>query len=379
MRLYYTAVNGAEVAQPVPQLSLGGFKSSSPLTNSQFGNLFGDITPVSISNFNQNQYIGLILKNETGADVTGVKFWFGLPEGCYTKLKIAAVDLTDDGQMEHIPNMSSKPLNADFVEATEDGVNSVKAGYIYNEYALEGIAPAGWHVPSKVEFETMVTTLGGFSAASSKLKEAGSNETGFSMKLSGVRGVDGFAGKDLFGELWASTLAVEGENFTMSFVVMNEFTSIQQLSFEKGCYIRLIKDNSVNTGTMTDRDGNVYTTVKIGNQVWMAQSLAVTKLADGTEIPNVTDETEWAALTTKGYCAYDNDISYAIEENINSADLGDLTNEEQIGIWIERELLLDVIETQQATIYAKDPMLENRFIEIILNKLDEISIFLSWD
>jgi uncharacterized protein (TIGR02145 family) len=60
-------------------------------------------------------------------------------------------------------------------------------------------------------------------------------------------------------------------------------------------------------GTVTDIDGNTYQTVKIGNQVWMAENLKVTHCRNGEAIPNVTDGTAWAALSTGAYCNYDND------------------------------------------------------------------------
>ncbi len=58
---------------------------------------------------------------------------------------------------------------------------------------------------------------------------------------------------------------------------------------------------------MVDIDGNVYQTVKIGNQVWMKENLRVTHYRNGDEIPNVQNDSSWINLTTGAYCAYDND------------------------------------------------------------------------
>jgi len=62
-------------------------------------------------------------------------------------------------------------------------------------------------------------------------------------------------------------------------------------------------------GTVTDIDGNIYQTVKIGSQWWMASNLKVTRYRNGDEIPKVSGSTAWAALATGAYCDYGNDAN----------------------------------------------------------------------
>ena len=57
---------------------------------------------------------------------------------------------------------------------------------------------------------------------------------------------------------------------------------------------------------VSDIDGNVYNTVTIGTQVWLAENLKTTKYNDGTAIPNITVDATWAAATTGAYSDYSN-------------------------------------------------------------------------
>lgn len=59
--------------------------------------------------------------------------------------------------------------------------------------------------------------------------------------------------------------------------------------------------------TVTDIDGNIYKTIKIGDQVWMAENLKVTHYRNGEVIPKVTDPGHWRFISTGAYCEYDND------------------------------------------------------------------------
>ncbi|MFM6975934.1 MAG: FISUMP domain-containing protein [Sphingobacteriaceae bacterium] len=60
--------------------------------------------------------------------------------------------------------------------------------------------------------------------------------------------------------------------------------------------------------TVTDVDGNVYHTVKIGTQTWMLENLSVTKLNDGvTPIDNLSNTDSWKNASKAAYCWYNND------------------------------------------------------------------------
>lgn len=76
------------------------------------------------------------------------------------------------------------------------------------------------------------------------------------------------------------------------------------------------------TGTVTDYDGNVYQTVKIGDQWWMKENLNVTHFNNGDVIPKIIednwyeyngrwDEENDRYLNNSAYCYYNDDSSNA--------------------------------------------------------------------
>ena len=56
-------------------------------------------------------------------------------------------------------------------------------------------------------------------------------------------------------------------------------------------------------------DGYSYSAVEIGDQCWFAENLGTTVYADGSAIPEETDNTAWVGLSTGARCDYVNDAS----------------------------------------------------------------------
>ncbi|HXC07239.1 MAG TPA: fibrobacter succinogenes major paralogous domain-containing protein [Bacteroidia bacterium] len=87
---------------------------------------------------------------------------------------------------------------------------------------------------------------------------------------------------------------------TVAFAVF--FLAVTLFLFPAGC--RKEKTAPVPTyemSTLTDRDGNVYKTVKIGNQWWMAEDLKVKTYQNGDSVLYKPTTTEWKD-TLPGYC-----------------------------------------------------------------------------
>jgi len=223
-------------------------------------------------------------------------------------------------------------LNKPMPEIVEPAVvTDVKYGLLYNWYAAtdaRNIAADGWEVPSGYtgsQWNTLIAYLGGAYVAGGKLKETGldywnspntgaTNEVGFNGKGTSIRNADGTWGSDkLFSFLWSITTSASLNAFTCSLLVNSAVMATAGTPYITGCSIRLIKTTTSlthgQTGTYTGNDGKVYRTICIGTQEWLADNLCETKFRNGDTIPEVTDNTAWAALTTGALCAYNNDWS----------------------------------------------------------------------
>jgi uncharacterized protein (TIGR02145 family) len=111
-----------------------------------------------------------------------------------------------------------------------------------------------------------------------------------------------FSCENITGDVGTDITRGSGKHIAWDFGAEHPKTFGEQLQ------IKIIADDKfLETGTVTDIDGNVYQTVKIGEQWWMAENLKVTHYRNGDAIPNVTDNTEWPNLSTGAWCSYNND------------------------------------------------------------------------
>ena len=291
-------------------------------------------------------------------------------------------------------------------------------GALYNWYVVESdkLCPAGWHVPSDIEWSMLENYLGGKEVAGGKMKEAGTahwydpnvgadNSSGFTALPGSTIGIVG---------CWWSASQIDGTSAWLRFLtnsspviirgdvskgglnsirclkyaekripvlITNKVDSISQTEASSGgkviydggsqitsrgvCwntspnpeitgdktmdedgagdfmsrltglhahtvyYIRAYATNESGTGygkeltfttlpvvngdsiyntdSVVDLDGNVYRTVKIGAQIWLAQNLKTTRYNTGIEIPLVEDSSSWGSLKTAAYCWYGKD------------------------------------------------------------------------
>ncbi len=110
------------------------------------------------------------------------------------------------------------------------------------------------------------------------------------------------------GSLWEPivTLNQNVTQFQLDILPTTNYNFRILVVFDDAVHICSNVINYPNLTTVSDINGNMYDVVAIGNQVWMAENLKVTKYRNGDPIPHVTDNETWDDLSSGGYCVYDN-------------------------------------------------------------------------
>ncbi len=208
-------------------------------------------------------------------------------------------------------------------------------GYLYNWYAVDDsrelTSSDDWSVPTTTQHDALISYAGGTTVAGGKLKKTGeifwqSPNTGatddylFAAIGGGERdGVDGlFKEMKTSGDMWSST-AYPFAPFTGAYLINIAYntTSLNTPGGETkktGLAVRLVKDaTGIPDGTTTTypgNDGKVYNAVAINELYWTTENLEETQYRNGDPIPEVTDNTTWAGLSTGAWCTYDNNANY---------------------------------------------------------------------
>jgi uncharacterized protein (TIGR02145 family) len=166
------------------------------------------------------------------------------------------------------------------------------------------------------------------SGVSSSVPYTGGNGISYGVQSVGSTGVTG-----LTATLAAGTLASgEGSlNYVITGTPSGSGTASFELSFGgQSCTLTRSVAGTTTTGTtlhtcgtpnvhnpnltygsMTDQQGNVYKTIVIGTQEWMAENLNTSIYRNGDPIPTNLDNATWQNTTSGAWAYYDNNASYA--------------------------------------------------------------------
>lgn len=218
----------------------------------------------------------------------------------------------------------------------------VKYGNLYNAYVALAtgdnsvislaMANAGWGIPIGSQITTLANYIGGYPTGGGKLKETGvvywnvpntgaNNQFNFSMRGSGKREESGgsFGGLTTVGTFWTTYPGSLGATYGIAFYNHAQNFGFVQYYNKRGLSIRVVRSATIDEqaniadgspcALFIGNDGLKYPTIRIGTQVWLACNLAETKLRNGTLIPVVSNNAQWASQTEKAMCYYNNDIN----------------------------------------------------------------------
>lgn len=208
-------------------------------------------------------------------------------------------------------------------------------GYLYNRYAAENVhilAPVGYHVATLNEWADVndnTTAVGDKSARTA----VGDPPVGISTNThprwdyhSTKYGTDLYGYCAVPGGVRLNTGVYQEVGAVYYLYIKHTSSSYASIKYDGvrgwtmggniakyGLTVRCVRDT--NTGwtagdVVYDIDGNRYDTVLVHNYIWTVQPLMTKHYRDGTDIPNITDNTAWANDTTGARCAYNNDENY---------------------------------------------------------------------
>ena len=175
----------------------------------------------------------------------------------------------------------------------EENPNScIKYGRLYKWESAMDACPDGWHLPTRAEWDSLISAAGGRSVAGKMLKSTdgwiyngnGSDDYGFSALPAGLMfqrtGYTKFFNNEGYDAFFWNASEFDRKNAYVAF--LHYYSDSVDLAYvPKGhefavrcVYGNPPDDSKVSKGTFFDtRDFRTYKTVTIGSQIWMAENL----------------------------------------------------------------------------------------------------------
>ena len=92
------------------------------------------------------------------------------------------------------------------------------------------------------------------------------------------------------------------------------YSSVEDSVMINVLWADIIFNTDLTYGTMTDQEGNVYKTITIGTQTWMAENLRTSKYRNGDDIDYIEDFASWDASNAGAFCWFNNDLPNYIDK-----------------------------------------------------------------
>jgi len=213
------------------------------------------------------------------------------------------------------------------IETYTDAAVTVGTIYTYRVYSYNSVGPSlGYSntitvtIPAAVTLATITTTaVSGITTTTAATGGIITNDGGAPITARGVvwsnlpNPTIDLATKTTDGSgIGTFTSAISGLNPNWDYHVRAYATNSAGTAYgNEITFATLQNSTAINVPgpNVTDIDGNVYQSVTNCGFTFTKQNLNVSKYSDGTLIPQVTDPTQWANLTTGAWCYYNNTTS----------------------------------------------------------------------
>ena len=233
VRSYATNNNGTAYGSAMSFTTQGG--SANTFTDTRDGNVYKTVTIGNQVWMAENlKYLPSVVAPGTGSQTLPYYYVYG-----YSGTTVADAKVT--------PNYTTYGVLYNWPAAMNGAASSVA-----NPSGVQGVCPAGWHLPSDAEWTQLTDYLGGESVAGGKLKATtlwyspntgATNETGFTALPGGNRGGYGsFSSIGNYGYWWSAT--EDDTYFAWRWGMLYDDSGVSRYDLDKelGFSVRCVRD-----------------------------------------------------------------------------------------------------------------------------------------